>query len=39
MTNEECINIIIKLLRKIDDNKKLKRILNYINNIFIGRGD
>lgn len=39
MTNEECIHIIIKILNKIDDNKKLKRILNYVNNIFIGRGD
>lgn len=39
MTNEEYIAAILKLLQMIHNNTMLKRIYNFINNKFVGRGD
>lgn len=38
MNEEEYINLILELLRKLSLNN-LKRIYNFVNNVFVGRGD
>lgn len=38
MSNEEYITLITDLLKHIKSNAILKRIYNYINNLFVGRG-
>lgn len=39
MNNEEYVKAICYLLKRIKNTKKLERIYNYVNNLFIGRGD
>ena len=38
MDKDEYINLIVKLLKKLSV-ESLKRIYNYVNNIYVGRGD
>lgn len=35
MENEEYIECIIKMLHKIEDNKKLKKIFEFIQRLFV----
>ena len=37
MTNQELKELIIRMLDSIDDNRKLRRIYDYIHRIFINR--
>lgn len=39
MDNEEYIELIVKLLKKIKNNHLLERIYSYVNDCFVGRGD
>lgn len=35
MENEEYIEYIIKMLHKIEDNKKLKKIFEFVQRLFV----
>lgn len=35
MSNEEYIKLIIRMLKKIDNNNSIKLIFNYVHRIFI----
>lgn len=35
MSNEDYINYIVKMLKALDDNQKLKRIFEYVQRIFL----